>query len=533
MTTSDQQRLMLSDALDRVAANPTASHLWLNLTKLLRGISSAELLASAVRAISAMVPDQGLAGFYRASVLNLATDDPSLLPQACACLRALAPPDLDRCTAFLDWSLQSTLLYSDGRAAFRQRLTDVGLPELSLLMGRQLARYSTTPARPRDVAAAAGAPLGRVALIASHLASPAHPPTRMALDQARTLLQQGVEVNLFSCQERLVPDVGHLLGTGDGDQPLQTDLQAWLATVGTGVNVHLANPAVSLPRRWLGMLEQVDAFAPDLVLFVGTHSGLVSALYQRYPVLGLSTNSIPPLVPTDAWLTAQADLAGKVSRPWPQGFPDSMACYHPFRLRRRPVGQALPRDSLGLADDALLMMSVGSHLDIKIAGEWARHMCAAMERHPGLVWLLLGGEGKPPPALAQLAPGRVLLQKHTPDSMGWLAAADLYIHPPIMGGGFSVAEAMSLGIPALALADSDGGDKAGVHAAAGIDDYFTQLNALAGDAVLRRERGRQMRAHFDTALDLAASGPSLMTACRTALQRHELRITSSITSSGV
>lgn len=519
MTSSDQQHLMLSDALDRVAANPTASHLWLNLTKLMRGISSSELLASVVRAITAMVPGQGLAGFYRASALDLATGDPALLPQACACLLAIAPADLDRCNAFFDLSWHRALIYADGRAAFRQRLQDIGLPELSLLIGRQLTQHSATPARPPH----AGATPRRVALIAPHLATPAHPPTLMALDQARALLQQGVAVNLFSCQEGLVPDISHLLGTGAGNQHLQTDLRAWLDTVDAGVRVHLSDPALSLRRRWLGMLEQIDAFAPDLVLFVGLHSGLVSALYQRYPVLGLSTNSIAPIVPTDAWLTAQAELADKVSRPWSEQFPDTVACHHPFRVRRKSVGEALPRDSLGLKDDAPLLMSIGAQLDLKIDGVWAQRMCDAMERYPKLVWMLLGGQGKLPPALARLAPGRVLLQPYTPESMRWLAASDLYIHPPIMGGGFSVAEAMSLGIPTLALADSDGGDKLGGHAVASLDDYFAQLDALAGDAALRQERGQRMRSQFDTTLDLAASGPSLLAACQTALRRYRLR----------
>ncbi|MFS2004705.1 hypothetical protein ACEN9F_13870 [Duganella sp. CT11-25] len=525
MTSSNQQHLMLSDALDRVAANPTASHLWLNLTQLMRGISSAELLARVVDAIAALVPDHGLAGFYRAAALDLATGDPALLPQACACLRSIAPPDLDRCTAFFDLTWQRALIYADGRAAFRQRLKDIGLPELSLLIGRQLAHHQQAQARPPAVAPATKPALRRVALIAPHLASPAHPPTLMALDQARTLIQFGIEVNLFSCQESLVPDAAHLLGTSAGNPQLRTDLQPWLDAVDAPVRVHLADPRLSLRRRWLGMLEQIDAFAPDLVLFVGLHSGLVPALYQRFPVLGLSTNSIAPIVPTDAWLTAQATLADKVSRPWSEAFPDTMACHHPFRVRRKAVGAALPRDSLGLEDDALLLISIGAHLQLKIDGEWAQRMCAAMERHPKLVWILLGGEGKLPPALAGLAPGRLRLYKHTPQAMQWLAASDLYIHPPIMGGGFSVAEAMSLGIPALALADSDGGDKAGGHAVASLDDYFAQLDALAGDAALRRTWGQQMRNHFDTMLDLAASGPSLLAACQTAMQRYRQRIT--------
>lgn len=519
MTSNNQSNMMLSDALDRVAANPTASHLWLNLMQLIRGISSAELLAGVVRAIAALTPSHGLAGFYRAAVLDLATGDPAFLPQACACLQTITPHDLDRCSAFLDTTWQRALLYANDRTAFIQRLKTIGLPALSLLIGQQVARYAQAGAQ----APGPARQIRRVALIAPHLATTAHPPTLMALDQAQTLMQHGVEVSLFSCQEAIIPDAMHLLGTGAGNPQLQPDLQAALGSIAS-LQVHLADPRVSLLRRWHDMLGKIQTFSPDLVLFVGLHSGLVPMLYPSYPVLGLSTNSIAPLVPTDVWLTAQAALANTVSRPWDEGFPDSMACYHPFRVRRKNVGETLPRASLGVDDDALLLISIGAHLDLKIDGEWAQRMCAAMERHPKLVWILLGGKGKLPPALARLAPERLRLHQHTPQAMQWLAASDLYIHPPIMGGGFSVAEAMSLGIPAIALADADGGDKVGADAVANLDEYFARLDALAGDAALRQACGRRMQAHFDNTLDLAASGPSLLAAGRAAIERHQRRI---------
>jgi glycosyltransferase involved in cell wall biosynthesis len=520
MHSDDQQRLLLGDALDRLAANPTANHLWLHLMQLIRGITDARLLAEVVR-LATLVPGEGLVGFYRATVLDLATGDPVFLQQACACLQTIAPPDLDRYGAFYDVAWQRVLLYANNRTEYIRRLKAVGLPQLSLLIGRQLAR--DLPAAPAQVPAEPQ--LRRVALVAPQLATPLHPPTQMALDQARTLIQQGVEVSLFSCQEAMAPDLRHLLGSGTDTPPLQADLQAWLDSAGPPVKLYVADHRVSLRRRWLDMLGLIDAYAPDLVLFVGLHSGLVSALYRRYPVLGMSTNSIAPMVPTDAWLTAQQALADTVSRPWHEEFPDSLACYHPFRVRRKTAAPALTRGNLGVDDDAVLCISMGTHLRIKISGEWAQRMVAAMQRHPKLVWLLVGGDGGLPPALAGLAPARLRLQAYTPQAAQWLAASDIYLNPPIMAGGFSVAEAMAQGIPVLALVDGDGGDKAGDEAVANLDDYFTRLDALAADPALRRASGERMRARFDHALDLAASGPSLLAACRQAMQRHRRRIT--------
>ncbi|GJI89211.1 glycosyltransferase [Duganella hordei] len=520
MHSNDQQRLLLGDALERIVANPSANHLWLHLMQLIRGITDAGLLTEVVHALTTMVPDDGLVGFYRATVLDLSTGDPVFLPQACACLQTIAPPDLDRYAAFYDVAWQRVLLYANNRTEYIRRLKEVGLPQLSLLIGKQLARY--LPAAPAQ--ACAEPRLRRVALVAPQLATPLHPPTQMALDQARTLIQQGIEVRLFSCQEAMAPDLRHLLGSGTDTPQLHADLQAWMDSAGGPVSLYVADHRVSLRRRWLDMLGQIDAYAPDLVLFVGLHSGLVSALYRRYPVLGMSINSIAPMVPADAWLTAQKVLADTVSRPWHEEFPASLACYHPFRVRRKTAIPALTRSSLGVDDDAVLCITMGTHLRIKIGGEWAQRMVAAMQRHPKLVWLLVGGDGDLPPALAELPPARLRLQAYTPQAAQWLAASDIYLHPPIMGGGFSVAEAMAQGKPVLALADADGGDKAGDEAAANLDDYFTCLDALAADPALRHASGERMRARFDGALDLAASGPSLLAACRQAMQRYRQRI---------
>ena len=518
MTPEDQQHLMLGDALGRIAANPTASHLWLHLAALVQATSNTDLLMAVVRTITAQVSSHGLAGFYRAGTLDLITGDPDYLPQACACLQSLVPLDFDRCSEFFDIAWQRALLQARDRNSYLQRLEAIGLPALSQQIGRELA--TRMPA----TAPAPALQLRRVALVAPHLATPAHPPTQMVLDHADVLLRHGIEVNLFSCQEAQLPDADHLLGTGVRNVSMQTDLQPWLDTVGTAVLVYCADTRFSLLRRWTDMHNAVQAYGPDLVLFIGLHAGLVRALYRSYPVLGLATNSVAPLVPMDAWLTAQPELAGSTASPWGAGFAGGVACHHPFRARRRDAGAALSRGSLGLADDALLMMTMGTHLEVKVAGAWAQRMRAAMERHPRLVWLLLGDEGQLPPALAGLPPQRLRLQGKTPHAMQYLAASDFYLHPPIMGGGFSVADAMSLGIPTLALAGADGGDKVGADAVADLDDYFAMLDALIADPALRQACGQRMQNRFDTELDLAASGPSLLAAGETAMQHYRQRI---------
>ena len=516
MASTDDHLLLLSDAVDRTLVNPTGSYCWINLMAHTREITNAALLAQVIAAISNHVADHGLGGFYRAVFLDVATGDFRHFGRAAAILAGLAPRDQDRLTAFFHVVWQRALLYANDRPTFVHNLRTMGLPALAPLIG-----YDDDVA-PRPRAATA---LRRVALVSAELTSPRHPPTRMLLEQAEVLARQGIAVGLFTCQETMGPDFAHLLGRPPANVPTETALDAWLAAGPAGAKLAVANHRLSMVRRWQSLLPHIDAYAPDLVMFIGLHSGLVNTLYRRYPVLGMATNSVQPMVATDVWLTAQAALHGKQGDFWQAQLPASVAYYHPFRARRRACGAPAARATLQIPADAILMISIGSHLDVKIDGPWADSMCEAMRRHPRLHWLLLGGSGQRPRALAEFGDGRVVCMAHVEGAMELMAMSDIYINPPMMGGGLSVTEAMSLGLPVLSLADCDGGDKLGAAAAGDLPAYFAQLDIWALDAAARSAAGAHLRQHFAQAIDLDASGPSLLAACRLAQQRYQRRMT--------
>ncbi len=139
--------------------------------------------------------------------------------------------------------------------------------------------------------------------------------------------------------------------------------------------------------------------------------------------------------------------------------------------------------------------------------------------HPQVVWMLVGGNGGLPAALAAAPAPQLRLVGHQSDLRSLMRCADVYVNPARIGGGFSVAEAMAEGLPTLTLADSDGGDKLGPFAAEDMDGYFAQLEALLADGSLRTQRGAQLRQRFQEVLDIERSGPSLLMACELARQR--------------
>lgn len=520
---SDQlSLLLLSDAIDRVIANPTAAHCWLNLMTQARAVTQAETLGEAARLLAAAVPDQGLPGYYLAGFLDMATGESRHVARAVACLEQIAPRDLDRHLAFFHVACQRALLYAPGREGLRRRLLEGHVPALAAAIAADVATRLPLPPRNRVVTRTGG--IARVAILAPVLAHVQHPPTQMALHQAQVLMREGVAVRLFTCQESHIPDQLALVGTGASIPGDAMQLDQWCEE--NGVPVHGADPRFSILRRYRDMLQAIGAFDPDVVLLVGLHSGLIGSLFPDYPVLGLGSNSIAPMAATDVWLTAHAELDGSVAATWDDAFPASLARHHSYRLWRKPLKHAFSRASLGLADDALVLISVGNQLDQHIAGAWAARMAALLQERASLTWLLVGGSGAMPAALAQLPADRLRVLAHVPEGWEITARCDVYVNPPMMGGGFAVAEAMSLGIPVVSFAGSDGGDKVAARAVDGIDAYFARLTVLLDDGALRRREGETMRAHFDTILDLARSGPGLLEACAQAEARYALRVKS-------
>ncbi|MES2073279.1 MAG: glycosyltransferase [Pseudomonadota bacterium] len=515
---AEEQLLLLSDAIDRTVANPTASHCWLHLMKQVRSISRPDVLNDVLHALVSLIPDQGLSGFYLATFMDIATGDPKFLAKAVDFLKTITPQDPDRLAAFFHIAWQRALLYSRNRLAFTQTLNEIDLPDLSILIGNHLVKHVAVRPRARPMQQ-----MKKVAIIAPQLIDPQHPPTQMALDQAETLVQNNIEVSLFSCQEAVGPDFVHLLGTGANNTPQAMSLAAWVKSVGTELKIHASDQRFSLMRRWLDMSNSIEVFDPDLVIFVGLHSGLISSFYKNYPILGLGTNSISPMVATDVWLTAQASLANTISRPWDGRFPESQAWHHPYRVRRKVASGVFPWDSLGLSQGAVVLVSIGGHLDVSINGMWAERMCAIMDRHSELAWIIVGGEGILPPALEKLPRDRLRLIPYTSQVLNLLGNSHIYLNPPAMGGGFAVAEAMSVGLPVLSFAESDGGDKVGGAAIAGMDEYFELLEVLIKDPELRIKAGEEMRERFDSALDLDLAGPSLLAACELARKRYNQR----------
>lgn len=512
-------RRLVADAIEQIEATPEATRGWHLLAKRLEAASDPESRRWCAAQLDARLPSTGLAGFMKEYFVALATGAGRRLHDAAGLLLAVEPLHAERLIAFagLEWGRH--LLGTASRPEFVGALRTARIPEIVARIGSALAEASAT-----ELPARVPCRLERVAVVTPTIAHRSHTPTTLTVEHANLLRSRGLAVELFSCQETSVEDMQAFLPNGGSVVSPHFDAEELGRRLAPGTRAHVSNPRFSLMRRWRDMVGMIGRFDPDAVLFVGLYSPLVVPLFARRPVLGLSINAIAPISPVHAWLCASEGDAGRASDTWAPTIPPAWGIRYPYRIGAIEGRTRVPRDEIGLDESAVVLVSVGYRLAREIGGEWARRMARFLLDHPGCVWLLVGVADSLLPVLADLPAGRVIVLPHRDDVRGILPSCDVYVNPPRMGGGFSVAEAMAEGLPVVAYADSDGGDKAGAAAVAGDKDYFARLAALVGDPQLRRAAGEAMRARFDESLSLAKAASPLADALEQTLARFARRV---------
>jgi glycosyltransferase involved in cell wall biosynthesis len=454
----------------------------------------------------------------RLTFLARATGEPRFEDAAAAQVLAVEPSDPDRLAAFMAYRWLSALQYLEGRADFTAALSAGRVPE----MAKRLT-HEAVQTLPADFLPRVPEEIRRVAVVVPYVGHQFHTPSVMAVEQCTVLAREGRQVRIFSAQELTPPDASEFRGDGRELMLPPLNAQAWQALLPAGVGMTISDPRFSLEGRWRNLMTMLAGFDPDVVLLVGLYSPLAAALHTVRPVVGISVNTVPPIAPVDVWLTGDPGLAGRET--WGAIFPPPLPVFHPWRIRRSKQSTQVRRAELGLSDAAVVWITAGFRLEHEIKGEWASRVRQLMSRYPNVTWLLIGGTGTLPQALQSAAPGRIHALATRDDLPGVLRCSDVYVNPPRMGGGFSVAEAMAEGLPVTSFAGSDGGDKVGDLALPDMNAYLERLAALTEDPTLRRNMGEVLRKRFTERFDIGASGPALVSACEQAAALAKGRLT--------
>lgn len=505
-----QPAALVRDAFETVLAWPEHAPSWWHLASCLHHLAPDEkgIFLDALRSASFATAQ---AQWFQQSALHDATGDPRALGRQAELAARL--PGADRWMALANVAWWSALSRAADRAAFRQVLLDARLPWLLETLGRDIPPGAASRKPRRE--------LQRVAIVAQHLAIGVHAPTALTFDMRAVLERAGIATRVFAAQDLDLPAMkGHTSG-GYLSNVAPADPASWQLRMPGTVAVTMADTRFSPASRWAALVRLVDEYDPDVVLFVGLFSPLLWPLYRRHPVLGLSVHTVPPLGPVDAWLAA--DAAADETVPWP-GLPRPMPARFPYRFWPAPR-QAVSRSEAGVPDEAVLLVTSGARLDPLELAPWIDGIAAIVGERPGVHWLLVGVDAAAADALAARH-ARVHALPHRTDLAGWIAASQICLNPPRLGGGATVAMAMQFGVPVVSMAGSDGGDKIGMAAVDSADAYRARLVEWLADPQARAREGRRLQARFADELDVSspAASAALVRACEQAQSSFRQRL---------
>lgn len=503
---------LVFDALEAVTLTPSSALLWRRLSSLIDELAG-DARAALVHRVAALTLAPAEAQWLRCSALAYLTRDPVWFVRQAALVDESTAPDAVMTLLTLLW--HHGLVRTPGHRALAQLLQDVDVQRLQALVA---ARIQSTGDAGTD-ASSMGTRM-RVALYTPEIGDPLHGGTSLALNVLSLLAGQDVDVRAFTTKEASIPAVATYHGGTEGPTPVPVLPASLTLHTQRSIDLTLPNTDLSVRQRFNDVFESINHYDPDVVLFVGFMSPMVYRLHARYAVVGLSVHAMPPAVPVDVWLSAEPD--DNTVR-W-SGLPVPQPVSFPFRFWPAEPFAKIPRASLGVAEDAVVLITAGFRLNTEITAPWSTRMWDFVDTHFDTHWVLMGvptGESLPGlrshPRIHLLPPHTVL--------QAWLALADIYVNPPRIGGGGSVAMAMEQGLPVASLAGGDGGDKLGAFALASDDGYFDQLDAWVRDAAERTRVGKALQARFRARLDISsdAAAAALMQACHLAITAFKQR----------
>lgn len=297
----------------------------------------------------------------------------------------------------------------------------------------------------------------RVVIISTQVAGLRHAPTKTLFERVEVLgAELGMEVLVIHSRESLTQkeefpfyrcQKGIVIDDYNGLKNI---------ALPSGYTFKMYQPENAMPNA-AEMVEAVNlimTYAPSEVIVLGDHCVLGDVIADYYPTMNMPFG-FSALYPKDNQYSVvfrkltEADYA--MIDAW--GIKREKYIEGVFTFRFIPQSSKCTRKDLGIPENAFTFVAIGNRLGADITDEFVRMLMQIKDDN----WFIVfagSPEGFDYDKLCEKHP-EILNHSgflgYVEDVLALLECCDLYINPPRLGGGFSVAEAFSKGKPGVSL----------------------------------------------------------------------------------
>lgn len=294
-----------------------------------------------------------------------------------------------------------------------------------------------------------------------------HGPTKTALDRCYVLKKRfGQDVMLVNTAELLSPaNYIYFENASIGNYIPELSTQDHVSWQGETFRFYQCAQTMPDEDGILELISFVQAIKPASIVLVGGTSLIAGLLNEFVPVITVGTiQSGLAMTLADYQVIDQNMLEKSYALLERMGKSGEHIIPGKFTFSLKPQTHTITRASIGIEDDAFALAVVGGRLKEEITDEFLCMLEQCVEKTPQNKNLQVGIVGgcadfaekmSRHPALT----GHVVNVGFAKDILSVVEQFDLYVNPIRRGGGTSVVEAMSKGLPVVTV---DYGDVAGI-----------------------------------------------------------------------
>lgn len=318
----------------------------------------------------------------------------------------------------------------------------------------------------------------KILIISTHIAGDRHAPTKTLFERVDVLGRElGYEILVIHSRETLTKPEYYPVYDCKKGTIIEEYTGLHNLSLPSGYTFPLYQPSEAMPNESeiLQAIDLVRQFKPSRVIVMGDYSILGDVIADCIPTINMSFGfaTLHPKYNQHVCLFREITNSDyeKIEK-W--GIDREKYLSGIFTFRFIPQSSNTTRGELGLPEDAFIIPIVGNRIGSDLTDDFVK-MLEGLNVSKWHVVFAGSSEGFNYEKVCGQYP---VLKEHSTylgyvnDILAMLECCDLYVNPPRLGGGFSVAEAFSKGLPGVSLNYGD------VAAAAGSDFCVSSLNEM-------------------------------------------------------